>query len=462
MMCAPSVLTGCPAVPPGGVSSQSPSGATNQPPGGATARSPSSSTTQSPDQMEGGGMLSGLSDPDHRGAFTPTSFRTRPPMRPDRISDPTSSMSTPHSQHVLGSLDSRRAVSDIVGTFNHIEAHRNSYISNPRVSASFKYAEGKVTSILQAFDPLASLCGVDEQSRQSNDTLISSHSDSELSQSMSQSQVTPQSQSSMSSSLVVSPDQGIASPGSEQSQNATAMTTPSPDHRDRDSGVPATPQDGAIMDNLLAGEMSGLKLMEQQNVNIDANRLSAAISLFDPLCLTSESSTDPDPLDESSMKVCPVSEPPCENVIQRPLPISRHSYDESGARPKIPHSGQASNPRISVQSIEPDSNGLSSTPIFDNAPQSKKETTIDLLEDISGGFFDLDNGPVEVNKRHSNCSDVSAHSNESLTKSSTESSCSSLVDLSMNATMNASKTLSVDSSPIRDEKVSVWYYTLSH
>lgn len=42
------------------------------------------------------------------------------------------------------------------------------------------------------------------------------------------------------------------------------------------------------------GDCDGVKLTEQQNLNIDANRLSATLSLFDPL-MAGETSTDPEP-----------------------------------------------------------------------------------------------------------------------------------------------------------------------
>lgn len=84
----------------------------------------------------------------------------RPPYS-ERYSDPVS-----YSGAAGGD---RRVVSDLVTTFNHIESSKHSYPSNPRVSTSFKYAEGRVGAVLQAFDPLKPS---DDGAASSNDIMV--------------------------------------------------------------------------------------------------------------------------------------------------------------------------------------------------------------------------------------------------------------------------------------------------
>lgn len=311
----------------------------------------------------------------------------------------------------------RRVVSDIVTSYNYRENSRFNYVQNQRVSASFKYAEGKVSSVLLAFDPLAPKRTSRDTSPCETDggkTLLKSSDSSTLGSST---------QTLVPDTLLLSPDQGIASPGND---SAALSASPVSDRRDRDSGMPPTPQD-SVLDTLSTEVSEGLKLTEQQNVNIDANRLSGILNFLDPL------------LPEGAAESLGRSRSSTEGsgiAMLRNNPLTRLLFNEQGARPK-------SSSVIGSKTSGGDGDKLRRDKGISAPPETAR----------NGGVFDVDvlgdqllvdtATPEDEAKRHSDSS------SEFLTKSrsSTESSCSSLVDAS------GGKTVGFE-TPSKDDKVS--------
>ena len=347
------------------------------------------------------------------------------PSRPDRIVSDPIAVGSFH-----GGRDQRSSVPEAIQNFHYLEQSKFSYAANPRPSASFKYAEGKATSALQVFDPLARSSR--ETSPADGDTnkegLLKSSECGNLGSST---------QTLVPDTLLVSPDQGFASPGNDSS---TVSTTPQMDQRDRDSGVPPTPQDGSI--DMLANEVSeGLKLTEQQNVNIDANRLSGlagVLNLLDPLL--------PDGASESlGMSRARSSTEGSGIALLRNNPFTRLLFNEQGARPKT----VAATPRISLQ--------VNNHEVGENNRVKPGAMSAPVEGHRMGGYFDRDylveqdTDMLEEEKLDS----VGAHvSSEVVTKSrsSTESSSSSLIEASAIATSQG-KTVGFDTSLPRDDKV---------
>ncbi len=329
-------------------------------------------------------------------------------MRPERFSDPTNFNYQSYSgaEANNGNLQNR-AMSELVGNFQTIEQSKR----QQAVNAHNDQASRNNASMLQAFDPL-----------------VPSKSAETLTEGTSELNVNVNTAMGGSTQTLVpegagalSPDQGFTSPGthSDHSQFDVMSSSTAGTSSNRDSGIPATPSDS--MDTLSESMAGGLKLTEQQNTHIDAHRLSsAAITLFDPLM--QESSTDPDDID-------PLSGPSPEASIgprgSNPFNNNPQSYNDQGARPKIPnHLHNSMPPRISVQSSEAEVNGYPQGAIFDNSgkPSGRKE----------GSGRPLPDPEIMKNAESDN---LSQHSTDSAHKhrSSTDSSNSSLVDAGSNA-----------------------------
>ena len=92
------------------------------------------------------------------------------------------------------------------------------------------------------------------------------------------------------------------------------------------------------VDSLTRDMSNGLKLTEQQNFNIDANRLSTTLSIFDPL---SESSSDPTP-EDSGVEVVSGQSGDSDVVFSPPV------IQGNGAKPRDMSQGT---PRISVHQV---------------------------------------------------------------------------------------------------------------
>ena len=118
------------------------------------------------------------------------------------------------------------------------------------------------------------------------------------------------------------------------------------------------------MDSLSNSLSGGLKLTDQQNFNIDANRLSATISLFDPL-MSRESSTDPEP----TRQMRPVSAPSGDGHLNHskssafaPQPFGQNVRPKTGP--------PANTPRIAVQ-VNNSNQINDSLDIFENSGNGK-------------------------------------------------------------------------------------------
>ena len=213
---------------------------------------------------------------------------------------------------------------------------------NQRVSNSFRYAEGKVTSVLQAFDPLSPVKSSDQEDSEiavSTHQMTSIWASTTITSTSTPGSIWSTPKPADGTATLISPDQGICSPGADMAGHPGDRPTIK---RDRDSGVPATPGEIAHADLLSEAVATGLKLTDQQNTNIDANRLSATILLFDPLM--QESSTD-DLDGDGGAQQRPLSEVLPERRSSNPF--NRMSYQEGGARPKVPQMNNTSTPRIS-------------------------------------------------------------------------------------------------------------------
>ncbi|CAH1787256.1 unnamed protein product [Owenia fusiformis] len=172
-----------------------------------------------------------------------------------------------------GDLENRpRAVSDIVGVFRKIDDHKYDHTSSQRVSASFKHAEGRVVSVLEQFDPFQ------HEALSKEGGAIPKKRAGQYSKNNSNSQNRGDNAQGLNNQII-SPDQGISSPGFEDEVELRRNT-------ERDSGVAETPEDqNPELINILSENMEqNLKLTEQQNLKID-NRLSTSSILdsFDPI-----------------------------------------------------------------------------------------------------------------------------------------------------------------------------------
>ena len=291
-------------------------------------------------------------------------------------------------------------------------------------------------NVLQAFDPLAPAPGrvsreASPSGSDNSKTFLKSSGGSTLGSST---------QTLVPDSLLVSPDQGIASPGND---SGALSASPQSDHRDRDrdSGVPPTPQDS--MDTLSSDVSEGLKLTEQQNVNIDANRLSGlsgVLNFLDPLL--------PDGASESFMARSRSSTEGSGIALLRNNPITRMLFNDQS--PQRPRSASGA-PRITVQANDVHSGSsksrrgdrMASAPV---GGEGNRLCDLDLLADH-------DHHDVmghEEDKRHSDSSNLSSSDFFSKSRSSTESSSSSIVETTM---ASGGKTVGFD-TPTKDDRVS--------
>ena len=119
-----------------------------------------------------------------------------------------------------------------------------------------------------------------------------------------------------------------------------------------DSGLISMESSTNSVDSVSSQLSSGLKLTEQQNTNIDAQRLSAVVNVFDPLSQgsdgsagdRSESSSGAEGSGTPEHVFTPRNKPGKESV-------NREVYDKQGARPKVTPGGQFlnNNPKIQLQ-----------------------------------------------------------------------------------------------------------------
>ncbi len=320
----------------------------------------------------GGGGASAFFPTTAGGATDPI----RPTIRPERFSDPTNFSYQNYSSTVNGRVKSGHT-SEFSQNFQTIEQAKKQQRSN-----------AKANSALQAFDPLAPSKSVE--------TLT----ETELSVNVSTS-IGGSTQTLVPENMALSPDQGFASPGAHSDQSHFDSSS-APRDAPRDSGLPSE----SVSLDTISEDLGGLKLTEQQNVHIDAHRLStAALSLFDPLM--QESSTDPDDSEPHH--------PNSESNLSRP---NKPHFNEQGARPKTTGALPVT-PRISVQSSDADS-ARSLSAVFEHR------------RDGSSGRPLPD---PEVLKNAAESDNVSMHSTDSASKlthhrGSTDSSNSSLIDVS--------------------------------
>jgi hypothetical protein len=184
-------------------------------------------------------------------------------LRKDRSSHPV-------REKVMMEDDRRHCVSDIVGSYQR--AANNPYCSQPRESTSFKYTDERVGQVLQAFE------GQGESSTNASheDLMDASCMHSNLASSV--------------STLV--PDQNVMS--AENEAQLKRISSDDPDALiDLDESTESV------------HEIGGLKLTELQNFSIDANRISAAIELFDPLMQESTDGRLSDPVVSSTPQTNP-------------------------------------------------------------------------------------------------------------------------------------------------------------
>ena len=233
-----------------------------------------------------------------------------PPSRPDRFSDAGGQHSNVAFRNPFavmapqrGETTRPRAVSDIVGRYSKLEQSKHMSMPGNRVSTSFKYAEGKVDNVLSSIDPLGPKKG--KRSIPSSEAVLE-ESQGDSQESLVDSGIA---QGSLSTVVVDSPDQGFSSPDFDPFSPTRAPSTASNLSREnRDSGVPETPQDeppdGSSSGSPFLGFGDGVKLTEQQNLNIDEKRLSTAVAMFDPILLEEEDTSLEDVRSRS------VSEPP--------------------------------------------------------------------------------------------------------------------------------------------------------
>ncbi len=293
--------------------------------------------------------------------FPSTGEPIRPTIRPERFSDPTNFSYQTYNQNI-NSTPKGNQVASMSQNFQTIEQSKK---------------QQKSDSTLQAFDPLVPSKSVE--------TLT----DSELNVNVSTG-IGGSTQTLVPENMALSPDQGFVSPGAHSEHSHFETTSAGASHGNRDSGLPS---ESASLDTI-SEDLGGLKLTEQQNVHIDAQRLSTAgLSLFDPL--SQESSTDPDE-----------TETPPVRFPLAAAPTKPSFNDQGGVRPKAAANNlPAMTPRISVQSSDQEG------PVSADGTMRQSDT-------VRGA--DGDN--------------VSMHSTDSASRfahrGSTDSSNSSLIDIS--------------------------------
>ena len=330
-------------------------------------------------------------------------------------------------------------VSNMVDHFQRIDANKVQYRSNARVSASLKYSEGRVSDMLTQFDSVAQPVPVPAKSHSEESF---KHLEGLAVDSVSSS-LGGSAQTLVADSSLISPDLSVLD---------GSISTLSPQTIEEDFKQPGLEfEDSFTHTPIDSDEISdGLKLTEQQNMHIDAQRLSSLCS-FDPLL--QESSTD---TGNSAFHV-----PLPSNRSSNPLPQSsqtnifqRLSYNGNGARPKTSNN-DSSTPRIALKlnsmdmelnGTPPDSDvvGRPSKPLslMSNGPllptvSDRESGSAAVLVDIDGASSGSDGGHDDDTVALRRC-----ESTDSSTSSLTEVQ-TSLSKISMESTSQKSDELKV-------------------
>ncbi|XP_064650384.1 GTPase-activating protein and VPS9 domain-containing protein 1-like isoform X2 [Lineus longissimus] len=219
--------------------------------------------------------------------------------RPDRFSDRCSNDSNE---------DSPRSVSDIINSHNFPTTDDS---KRQRLSASLKDVDGHVDHVIQIMDPdsLISKTGFKAKTKRTSN-------ERDFSSAQEQRRI-----------VIIENDNSAERPDELSAGGIPEIIH----HPDRDSGIAETPQEEqkSAIDQLVDDISQGLKISEQQNITIHPSRLSATISLFDPLL--QESDTDPTGQnEETNLNLEGVAEGIDSNHLQSgELVVKAHSYTVS-------------------------------------------------------------------------------------------------------------------------------------